>query len=247
MDDLVKRVEAGVLRLMCKQFATLKPDGKAERLALVELVTRALVNDSDVTLSVMSTGVVMLSGGCLGSEQASCDEQTGHNAYAVNVLWTALSMMLSVRQMLEVSCRCTCEKLVRTYRALTPYEATPVVVIGPGTKRWSGAFVSLTEFVQRQVALAQQAGVLTVPPGWRRIPVIICVNVCPLWRTSATRAEIFVGVWHGGPRDVGVLPNRAIWWVMGGAHDRAWLCGMDEATRLNSQVESLEANSNVVL
>ena len=34
---------------------------------------------------------------------------------------------------------------------------------------------------------------------------------------------------------------------MAGADDRAWLCGMDEAAGLNSQVEYLEANGNIVL
>ena len=146
----------------------------------MELVTRAMVNDSDVTLSVTSTGVVVLTGVCLDSEQVACDRETGHDAYAVEVLRTARSMMLSVRHMLKVSRRCTREKLLQTRRALTPYAATTVVVIGPGTKRRPGAFVSLTELVQHQVALAQQAGVLTVPPGWRRIPVIICVDACAL-------------------------------------------------------------------
>ena len=91
--------------------------------------------------------------------------------------------------MLKVSRRCIREKLLETRRALTPYAATPVVVIGPRTKRRLGAFVSLTELVQHQVALAQQAGMLTVPPGWCPIPVIIvwmharCGERLPLGRT----------------------------------------------------------------
>ena len=230
-----------------KPFAMLKPDRKVERLALMERVTRALVNDSDVTLSVTSTDVVVLTGRYLDSEHVACDQESGHDAYVVNVPRMARSMMLSVRLMLKVSRRCTCEKLLQTRRALTPYAATPVVVIGPGTKRRSGALVSLTELVQHQVALAQQAGVLTVPPGWRRILVIICVDACPLWRTFATRADIFVGVWPGGPRVVGVPANWATWWVMAGTNNCAWLCGMDADAGLNSQVEYLEANNNVVL
>ena len=238
-----------MLRLTRTPFAMLKPDGKAERLALVERVTRAPVNDSDVTLL---SGIVVLTGGCLDSEQAVCDQETGHDAYAVDVLRTAQSMMLFVHQMLKVSRCYTREKLLETRRALTrraltQYEATPVVVIGPGTKRRLGAFLSLTELVQHQVALAKKAGVLTVPSGWRRIPVIICVDTCPLWRTPATRADVFVGVWPGGPRAAGVPPNWATWWVMAGADDRAWLCGMDAAAGWNSQVEYLEANNNVVL
>ena len=68
MDDLVKRFEADVLRLTRKPFAMLRPEGKVEHLTLVERVTRALDNDGDATLSVTSTGVVMLTCGCLDSE-----------------------------------------------------------------------------------------------------------------------------------------------------------------------------------
>ena len=162
-------------------------------------------------------------------------------------LCTPRCMMLSLRLMLKVSRRCTREKLLQTRRALTPYAATPVVVIGPRTKRQSGAFVFVTELVEHQVALAQQAGVLTVPPGWRRIPVIISVDAWLLWRMFATRADVFVGVWPGGPRAAGVPANWATWWVMACADDRGWLCGMDEAAGLNRQEEYLELNSNVVL
>ena len=41
--------------------------------------------------------------------------------------------------------------------------------------------------------------------------------------------------------------NWAIWCVMAGPDDRAWLCGIHEAPGLNSQVEYLESNNNVVL
>ena len=70
-----------------------------------------------------------------------------------------------------------------------------------------------------------------VPLGWQRIPVIVCVDVCPLWRTS--HLDVFVGVWPGGPGAASVPGNWATWWVMAGADDRAWLCGMDEVAGLN--------------
>ena len=85
-----------------------------------------------MTLSVTSTGVVVLTSGCL-DEQAACDAETGHAAYAVDVLRTTRSMMLSVSQTLKMSRHCTRQKLLQTRRALTPYAATPVLVIGPGT------------------------------------------------------------------------------------------------------------------
>ena len=104
--------------------------------------------------------------------------------------------------------------------------------------------MTFAQLVQHQVGPAQQAGVLVVPRGWQRIPVIICVAACPLWRMQATQADVFVGVWPGGPGAAGVPGNHATWWVMAGGNDRAWLCGMDEVARLNSLMEYLEAKKS---
>ena len=97
VDNFVKRFEVDVPMLPRKTFTMLKRDGKAYRLAQVDAVTRALINDSDVTVSVTFTGVVVLSGGCLDSEQAACDQETAHDGYAVDMLRTTRSMMLSMR------------------------------------------------------------------------------------------------------------------------------------------------------
>ena len=70
----------------------------------------------------------------------------------------------------------------------------------------------------------------------RWIPLLVCVDSCPLlWRMSATRADIFIGVWPAGPRLAGALANWATWWAMAGADDRAWLCGIDEAAGLSTR------------
>ena len=46
-------------------------------------------------------------------------------------------------------------------------------------------------------------------------------------------------------RDPSNLDEYGVW-VMAGADDRAWLCRMDKAARLNGQVEYSEANSHIV-
>ena len=66
-----------------KPFAMLKRDAKVERLALVERVTRALVNDGGVSFSVTSKGILVLTSGCLDSERAACAQESEHDAYAV--------------------------------------------------------------------------------------------------------------------------------------------------------------------
>ena len=88
---------------------------------------------------------------------------------------------------------------------------------------------------------------LVVPRGWRCILVILCVDACPLWRTSATHADVYVAVWPGRPAAAGDPKKWATWWVMTGADDRARLCRMDQAADLNGQIEYLEINCNVVM
>ena len=247
LEDVVARFEADVLRHCRKPYALLKPEAHAERIAMVQRVDRALVNDDEVTIAKTTTGEVVLRGGCFDSEQVNCDRMSGHDPAAVDVLRTARFMKLSVRQMLELRRHCTREQLLETRRGLTPYVATPVVVVGPAGNRRAAACAPLADLVLHQVKLAEDAGVLVVPRGWRYILVIVCVDACPLWRTSATRADVYVAVWPGGPAAAGDPKKWATWWVMTGADDRAWLCGMHHAAGLNGQIEYLETNCNVVL
>ena len=245
LEDVVARFEAEVVRCCWKPFALLEPEAEAERIAMVQRVARALVNDDEVTITKTTTREVVLRGGCFDSEQVNCDRMSGHDPAVLDVLRTARSMKISVRQMLKLCRHCTHEQLLETRRGLTPYVATPVVVVGPAGKRRSAACAPIADLVLHQVKLAEDAGVLVVPPGWRCIPVIQCVDVCPLWRTSTTRA--YVAVWLGGPVVAGDPKKWATWWVMTGADDRAWLCGMDQAADLNGQKEYLDTNCNVVL
>ena len=186
---------------------------------------RALVNDDQVPIIKATTREVVLRGGGFDSEQVNCDRLSGHDPAAVDVLRTARSMKLSVRQMLKWRRHCTREQLLETRRGLTPYVATLVVIAGPAGKQRSAACAPLADLVLHQATLAKDAGVLVVPPGWQCIPVIVCFDACPLWRTSATRADVYVAVWLGGPAAAGDPKKWATWWVMTGANDRAWFCG----------------------
>ena len=100
---------------------------------------------------------VWFRGGCLADD----DTNTGRT-----VLHSPLVHFCSEDEWRQ--CIITGVRPLTTYEV--PHDDSPLP--GPRTKRQSGAFVSPTKLVQHQVALAQQAGVLTVPHGQRRIPVI---------------------------------------------------------------------------
>ena len=165
LEDVVARFEADVLRRCRKPCALLKPDAQAERMAMVQRVTRALLNDDEVTITKTTTGEVVLRGGCFDSEQLNCDRMSEHDSPAVDILRTARSMKLSVRQMLKVRRHCSREQLLETRRGFTAYVATPVVVVGPAGKQRSAACAPLADLVLHQVKFAEDAGVLVVPLG----------------------------------------------------------------------------------
>ena len=83
--------------------------------------------------------------------------------------------------------------------------------------------LSSTQSKLYPVKLAEDAGVPVVPPAWHCIPIILCVDACLLWRTSATRADVYVVVWPSGRAAAGDPKKWATWWVMTGANHCAWL------------------------
>ena len=71
--------------------------------------------------------------------------------------------------------------------------------------------MSLADLVGEQVRLAQEQGVFTPLTGTNKIPVLVCTDATPLWRAAATRCDVFVGVWLGGPADAGNRDNWVTW------------------------------------
>jgi hypothetical protein len=60
----------------------------------------------------------------------------------------------------------------------------------------SAAVVELRRLVEEQVKVALTCEVLTLhnPEVW----VIVCPDATPLWKTSATKCDVFVHIWGGG-------------------------------------------------
>ena len=89
------------------------------------------MNARAVLLWAMSTGVASV---CVANEYGVCDGEMGHDRSTVDIFVTTQSMILCVRQMLQVSRPFTREKLLESQQPLMAYTAPPMVVVGPGNK-----------------------------------------------------------------------------------------------------------------
>ena len=77
------------------------------------------------------------------------------------------------------------------------------------------------------------------------IKVIVATDAAPLWKSSATTADVFVDVW-GGPEAAGNPALWGTWWTIDGPDDIAYLQAMDYCGRLNEEIEGLEGVTHVV-
>ena len=159
----------------------------------------------------------------------------------------ARAMQLSMRKTLRLPRRCTRDELYEARRALTPYDAVAVTVRGHGGKKRGAAAVFVADLVREQVRLAREQGVLSLPRGTNKSPALVCADATPLWRSAATRYDVFVGVWPGGPASAGNPDNWVTWWVVNGSDNRGRQCAMDAEAGLDDQIEHLQSNCNVPL
>ena len=176
--------EAEAHKMVRKRYFELRPDQQPERLALAQRVVRAILQDPGVSFRRYATGVVSLVGASMDNAREVMAAASDVNGYAVDVL----------RRARDRHCGCLIGAPVR--RSVTAYDAVAVSVRGHTDKRRAAAAVSLADLVGEQVRLAQEQGVFIPPRGTNKIPVLICTL---LWRAAATRCDVFVGVWPGGP------------------------------------------------
>ena len=216
-------LEAAAGKMLRKPYFDLAKDQQREQLTLAQRMVRAILQDPELFFRRDAGGVVSLVGGTMdnaGEVMAAAGEVNG---YAVDVLRCARAMQLSMRQTVRVPRRCTRNELYEARRALTPYDAVAVRVRGHKGKKLGSAAVSLVDLVREQVSVAQEQGVFTPPKGTNKIAVLVCADTILLWRTAATRCDVFVGVW---PRRVGDY-----------AHATARLCNATK-NRLQQDVSS---------
>ena len=206
-----------------------------------------ILQDPEVSFRRDASGVVSLVGGSMDNPGEVMAAAADKIRYAVDVLRRARAMQLSMQQTLQLLRRCTGDELYEARRALTPYNAVAVSLRGHGGKKRAAVVVPLADLVGEQVRLAQEQGVFTPPTGTNKIPMLVCADATPLWRAAATRCDVFVGVWPGGPASAGNQGNWVTWWVMDGSDDCGRLCAMDAEAGLNAQIEHLQSSCNVPL
>ena len=102
---------------------------------------------------------------------------------------------------------------------------------------------TLRDVVMSCFELAQATGEFEMPSSG----VSLCPDAAPLWRTSATRCDVNVGCWKGGPAAVGQSHRWATWWVMDGGNDTHPLRANDATASLNDQVQIVESGLDVIV
>ena len=112
---------------------------------------------------------------------------------------------LSWATAMKMERHCTNEELYTTKQSLRPFHAIPVVVSSVTKRDRAAAKVSLKDVVYAIIEIAKAAGQLQVLAD--PIKVIVATDAAPPWKSSATRADVFVDVW-GSPKAAG---NLALW------------------------------------
>ena len=159
-------------------------------------------------------------------------------------------MGLSVRDTYRMSRarhRCTRKQLELTRARLTPYTAETHRVTGQTMTQRSAAVVELRRLVEEQVKVALTCEVLTLhnPEVW----VIVCPDATPLWKTSATKCDVFVHIWggeEGGVRAAGHTARWSMWWAIDGPDDGDCLRALDNTCELNAELLALEQEDIVI-
>ena len=244
---MVASFEAKAGKLLRKPYFELLPDQQREWPALAQRVVRVLLQDLGVSFRRDATSVVSLVGGSMDNAGEVMVAAADVDGYVVDVLRRARTTQLSMRQTLRLPRRCNRDELYEARRAIRSYDAVALSVRGHGGNKRAAAVACLADLVGEQVHLAQEQGLFTPPGGTNKVLVLVCTDAKPLWRPAATRCDVVVGVWLGGPASAGNPDNWVPWWFMDGIDDRGRLCAMDGEAGLNAQAEHLQSNSNVRL
>ena len=151
-------------------------------------------------------------------------------------------------------------------KSLKPYIARPLCVQPAyqvvlynikqpvGGLRWRSASVfDLQDVVSFQLQIGEQLNTLQYTDGVIR--VLLSIDSTPIWRASATRADIFVDCFGSNgeyqrsleyvSKDsaiVGKGTNWATWWAMDGGDDRLPLHTLDRLAQLSAQVDVVQRN-----
>ena len=172
---------------------------------------------------------------------ATMDDESEEEA--AGLLYQFRSMKVSVRNLYGLRRRCRRTTLDRVRRQLTPY-APYHITFQPGLGRERcGSVVNLTDLVNTRIrlALAEKQLQITTPA----LRVIISVDATSLWRTSATRCDVYVDL-YADKAKAGLPGSWSTWFVFDGADDADPLRIADRVAGLNAMVQKLQAEGVMV-
>ena len=168
---------------------------RALRVRLAQHAVRAILGDGDIEVRQGPGRIVYLRGGCATPREDS--ELCPEAKEALRVVRLGRIMQMSWRQIYQMPRHCP-KSALRICRAkYIPYLASPLVVKSGAAPSMSGAVAPLAEIVRQQIVLAETLG--TPPLDTPKIWVILAADATPLWKSSATRCDVHVAVWGGGP------------------------------------------------
>ena len=143
----------------------------------------------------------------------------------------------SVSSILRRPRTCSRRMLRRVRDELTPYRAQTVLVQPDGGRTRHAAVFHLVDILESRVA----ATAARAPLRFDGTPcrVLIAVDATPVWQTSATRADVWLGL-AGMPLNTCDPAAWSTWFVLDGGDNAAALVALDSAAHLNEQVECSE-------
>ena len=141
---------------------------------------------------------------------------------------------------------CCWRNVVDMRAQLTAYKAQPHVVRPAEGRQRVAAAATLWDVVMSCLELPQATGEFEMPSSGV-IPVVLCPNATPLWGTSATWCDVYVGCWKGVPAAASQPHHWATWWVLDGGDGTHPLGAIDATASLNDQVEAVESGLDVIV
>ena len=162
---------------------------------------------------------------------------------AIRVGKYAVRSNLSIRQIFRLQRQCTQRDLRDTRTPLTPYTAETLNVSRGLMHQRSAAVTHMKDVVVNQVQLAMAEGNYKHNGTEKCILVVMVPDATPLWKTSVSKADVFVHVWGKGVKAAGHIARWAMWWCMDGLHDARCLLVVDDIGQLNEQVVVLHRDT----
>ena len=186
--------------------------------------------------------------GLLVRNKADAEGEDSHAYRAAIRVWKyALDSNLSIRQTLRLPRQCTQRDLADTRTRLTRYTAETLTVSGGSMHQRSTAVTQLQDVVVNQVQLAIAEGNFKHNGTEKCMWVVVVPDATPLWKTSVSKADVFVHVWGEGVKAAGHIARWAMWWCMDGPDDAGCLLAIDDIAKLNEQVVALQRDTTVFI